>query len=293
MACGCIILRVALAALCLQFVAKLAYGQIESKVANNLISLYVSLRQVVLPDAKGSFGDYSSEMQRFIMQHPGEVIYPSHYATNLEKKEFHLSDILPSVNPLAGKMTETSLTSQYRKALDSVRVRGIEELTAMDRKKYVSAVDALAKLQIHPVYGKNITLQGLYSFYKNEYYQSLLELQGLDIEKCNEGGGELRVSPCTLAKSKATSIYNEWITLGRKREVESYLTQIRLLPSDEELVNARQVLDARRVSLPYDGSSIYPAEYTPSDWLNYIQHNRWVRSDYYSTLLLMFVVSSV
>ena len=235
-----------------------------SKGTVNIISLYSSLHQAILPNGLGSFGDLSPVMQRFIMRYPGAVIYPAEYeADTLEKKSFDLSDSVPGFNPLAGNITDDSFVTQYRRALDSVRFQGSDELPEVNRKKYLSARDALSAKQVDPANEyNNITRLDLYQYYQSEYIKKQLELKTL------EGNDSTRI----LAQNEATAAYYDWVVHGEKAEVEKYLSYLRLLPTEQALEKAQEALDNSRVSLP-DSEDIYPVSFSPSNWLDYIQHN--------------------
>lgn len=266
MACDSLpVVQVALAVLLVA--GNVATGQdTASKGTVNIISLYSSLHQAILPDVQGIFGDLSPVTKRFVMRYPGLVIYPAEYETDtVETKTFYLTDAVPGFNPLAGNITDDSFVTQYRRALDSVRFQGSDELPEINRKKYLSARDALSAKRVDPANEyNNITQLDLYQYYQNIYIQRQLELKALE---GNDSTSRI------LAENEVTAAYYDWVVHGEKDEVEKYLSYLRLLPTDDSLGKAREALEKSRVSLP-GSEDIYTVVFSPSNWLDYIKHNR-------------------
>ena len=188
---------------------------------------------------------------------------------------FALADIIPGVHAFRGAETGESMAIIYENILNTLEVQNFNLKTQEEKKRYVTAIDYLAKEIPDPLnVTQNVTRLQLYRRGQDLYNKRRLDMEDLIDSKRKELPQiefELwfqRNYP-TL-NSQVEGAYTEWLIFGQKEIVELYKSYLDVESPGIDLEKARMALRASGVSALDRTRTIYPVSFVPSDWYRYL-----------------------
>ena len=258
--------------------------------AKKMSQLYTTIRNVALPQS-------DSNSQRLVMLTPGKVLnyydyYPGpEYEKSMEgldpkrtqisipvrvmENMFALADGIPGIDPLHGAETGESLAVIYKNLLDWMQIKGFNQKTQEEKKRFLLAVEYLTQTVPDPFnVSVNVTRFNLYRRGEDAYNSKRLEMEDIIAGKRSVLFQDeferwfQRNYPSLNARVEAA--YTEWLVFGEKEIVELYKAYLDVQAPGIDLEEARMALRASGVISLDRSRTIYPVSFVPSNWYRYL-----------------------
>ena len=189
---------------------------------------------------------------------------------------FRLVDYKPGVDLLQGAESGESFSRTYEYILGQLDIRDFEKLSENQQKYQQEAVRLLIELVKDPENPDNeITRWDLYRRYESRYNEEK-ELMEEIIERERNSRSSIdyqfwfqRAYPTLQAKVDAS--FMDWLINGNKDYVELLRARLSASSIGDILYEAKAVLRATGVTALDRSGTIYPVEYTPGDWFEYLR----------------------
>ena len=270
-----------------------ALNAAEEHSKETLAQLYTVIHNVALP----SISDEAAVSKRLVMLLPGKVLnyydyYPgAAYESSIENPDyegqqviipprvmenmFALADIIPGHQPLRGTESGESMAIIYENILNMLEVKGFNEKTQEEKKRYITAIDYLAKEFPDPLdLTKNVTRFQLYRRSQQLYNAKRLAMEEtIDEKRTTLSAIEYerwfqRNYPSL--NSEVEGAYTEWLIFGQKEIVELYKSYLDVESPGIHLEEARMALRASGLSALDRTRTVYPVSFVPSNWYRYL-----------------------
>ena len=264
-----------------------------------LANLYTVLRDAALPPPSADATGEEPTEQRLVMLIPGKV--PSYYdyfpgdayEAYLENPDygytdqqvsipprvmenmFALADVVPGRYPLRGAESGESMAIIYEDILNKMEVKGFNQKTQEEKKRYVTAINYLAEEIPDPLnVTQNVTRFQMYRRSQELYNERRLEMEntieemrstlpGIDYERWFQ-----RNFPSL--KSQVEGAYTEWLIFGQKEIVELYKSYLDVESPGVDLEKARMALRASGLASLDRTRTVYPVSFVPGNWYRYL-----------------------
>lgn len=252
--------------------------------------LYTIIHNMALPN----FNPEEEIVERFILQIPGQVLNYEDYRPLTDKTKntddnainklppdehlFRLSDVVPTLNPLAGGTTGKSLARIYEDIIYQLDTSKIGSDPFAEGSTYQVALEWLTTLVDDPTAkadasGKKpqVTRYELYYRYQQEYYntkqmvKTWFEGNRSDFNDFQKYEYWYDAHYDTLT-AYSTSAYTRWLISGMKGPVEERIALIDIKSLSEEVEDARRALEVEERPSMDGGSKYYPVHFVPSNW---------------------------
>ena len=281
--------------LLLSFLKDVVYCQsnFDEDAERKIQGLYNVIRSVALPGA----ADGRGLTKRFVLNIPGKVLNQDDYNPGpdylafvrnptqgrfqeippiKQQNLFRLVDIMPGVEPLLGSEDGTSFSILYGYALGQLDIRGIREASDEITSRVKETVDFLQFEKPDPE-DKSIlkTRWELYRKYERLYNEEreLLE-ETIERERLSRSSINYQIwfqRNYPTLQAEVDGAYMDWLVNGDKDIVELYRARLDTSSPGTLLQEAKAAMRASGVVALDRSSTVYPVDYTPSNWFEYLQ----------------------
>ena len=263
----------------------------ESK--QRLRQLYTVLRNIILPSAlSGTVVD-----KRFVLMMPGKVLserdyYPGDAYVNFKKnptqgkfeeippvvmqRMFRLVDIIPGLDPMQGQESGERMSVIYRQILGDINIRGIKDIAKNKENLQKESVDFLLHVVKDPDDLKSeATRWDLYRRYEKVYNEKKREMEEtIDTNRNNRSSVDYQLwfqRTFPILQAEVDGAFIDWLVKGNKDLVELYRSRLDTSSPGTLLLEAKSALRASGTVSLDRTETIYPVEYTPGDWFEYLK----------------------
>ena len=263
----------------------------ESKM--RLRQLYTVLRNIALPSAvSGKVVD-----KRLVLMMPGKVLserdyYPGDAYVNFKKnpsvgkfeeippvvmqRMFRLVDIIPGLDPMQGQESGERMSVIYRQILGDMNIEGIKDIAKDKENLQKESVDFLLQVVSDP---DNLQLEAsrwdLYRRYEKVYNEKKREMEEtIDSNRNSRSSVDYQLwfqRTFPILQAEVDGAFIDWLVKGNKDVIELYRSRLDTSSPGTLLLEAKSAMrSSGTVSLDRT-ETIYPVEYTPGDWFEYLK----------------------
>ena len=258
-----------------------------------LRQLYTVLRNVALPSAvTGTVVD-----KRFVLMMPGKVLseqdyYPGDAYVNFKQNPsqgkfeeippvvmqrlFRLVDIIPGLDPMQGQESGERMSIMYRQILGDMNIKGIKDIAKDKENLQKESVDFLLQVIQDPDdLQSKATRWDLYRRYEKIYNEKKREMEEeIDRNRNSRSSTDYQLwfqRNFPILQSEVDGAFIDWLVKGNKDVVELYRSRLDTSSPGTLLLEAKSAMrSSGTVSLDRT-ETIYPVEYTPGDWFEYLK----------------------
>ena len=258
-----------------------------------LRQLYTVLRNIALPSAvTGTVVD-----KRFVLMMPGKVLseqdyYPGDAYVNFKQNPsqgkfeeippvvmqrlFRLVDIIPGLDPMQGQESGERMSIIYRQILGDMNIKGIKDIAKDKENLQKESVDFLLQVIQDPDdLQSKATRWDLYRRYEKIYNEKKREMEEeIDRNRNSRSSTDYQLwfqRNFPILQSEVDGAFIDWLVKGNKDVVELYRSRLDTSSPGTLLLEAKSAMrSSGTVSLDRT-ETIYPVEYTPGDWFEYLK----------------------